>query len=158
MIDAERELYNEGTLARTWQERLREMPIYQPSSTKRRRRHLRPTARTVYGIGGMWLAGLIVTFAAVHVMQMAYQVDHLEQTYSSLITQQQSMGLALSQKTTPYVLSRDARRFHVVLHQPLVVHTRSVVSDTSRRGVGNVLSLWFSQVRRALTGKSATSA
>lgn len=157
MIDAERELSNEGTLARTWQERLREMPNYPPLS-KRRRRRLRQTARTVYWISGMWLAGLIVTFAGVHVMQMAYQVDRLEQTYSSLITQQQSMGLRLSQKTTPYVLNHDARRFHVVLHQPLVVRARTVVTDKTRAGVGNVLSLWFSRVRRALTGKSATSA
>jgi hypothetical protein len=105
----------------------------------------------------MWVLALVVTFSAVHVMEMAYQVDNMQAQYTSLIDQQQTMGAEVSSLTTPYALERDAARFHVVLRAPL--NPRPAVSNIrrhqsiSRSGPLGLIGRIFSGAQRALVGK-----
>lgn len=152
MLDVKRESYSEGTLARTWQERIRETPIAVPT-VRRRRRRLSNAARTVYWIGGMWLLALVVTFAAVHVMQMAYQVDTLESQYSTLINQQQTMGVKISELTTPYALQQDASRLHVVLHAPMIARVQPQRFASQAKAPAGIIGQVFRAVHNALVGR-----
>lgn len=152
MLDVERERYNEGNLARRWERRIHDMPAPKP---RLRRRRLSGFARTVYWIGGMWLAALVVTLGGVHVMQMAYQVDSLNAQYSSLVNRQESLAMEISSLTTPQVLEREAAKYHVTLHTPkvLAIAVQAKKSPNgAKRGSGGIGRM-FNTIKSALVGR-----
>jgi len=151
MLDVKQESYREGTLGRHWEQGLQQSPELAPR-IRRRRRRWSQSARTVYWIAGMWTLALVVTLGAVHVVRMAYQVDALEARYTTLIDQQQTLGVKISELTTPYALQQDALKLHVALHAPLASAPSRKLPATRRSPSGFVAKL-FREVQGALVGR-----
>jgi hypothetical protein len=116
-----------------------------------------PVAQTVYWLGAMWVLGLVVTVAAVYVMQIGYRVDSLQNQYTSLMRQNQAMAVTVSQLTSPSMLQRDAARLHVRLEAPML-SSASPGSATAKStaGHGSLMQAVyhvFQSLRRALVGR-----
>lgn len=155
MLDYEAPLYDEGSLARRWEERIRVQPdVFEPRRARRSRR-LRPIAGTVYWLGLLWFAALIATFAAVHGMQMSYQVDGLQTQYTGLVRQEEGLKAEVAALSSPATLERDARRLKVTMHAPKTVPL--VVSRRGQRapapGYVAIVTRAFRSLRQALTGR-----
>ncbi len=157
MLEPERKPYNDGTLdgslARTWEKRMRQ--VAWPLPRRRLRFRLNARAETVYWIALMWMAALLVTWAAVYVMQLGYRVDAMATAYTHIMRQQQAMGLKISQLTAPARLQREALRLHVTLAAPklpaMIRHPRA--ADSAPAGWLGWIANLFRGIHAALIGR-----
>lgn len=109
---------NEGSLARSWEQRLK--PRMNPSP-KRRRRVMAPWVRPATWIFSLWGGALIASLLAIHVLTMSFQYNQLSQQYTALTRQNQALSAAVATKDTPQALARDAVRLKVPLVEPRIV-------------------------------------
>lgn len=146
---------NEDTLARTWEQRLK--PKTEPHEQRARRRAAAGWLRPAAWIGGLWAGAVVASFLAIHVMTMSYHYDQLNQEYSSLARQNQSLQATLASITTTQALSQDAARLKVNMIAPKSIATAS--GKTSRRlriahgSNGSVISQvtgWMEQFSQSL--------
>lgn len=155
MVDYEAPVYDEGSLARRWEERIRVEPDVLQPGRRRKARHLKPIAGTVYWLGMLWLAALFVTFAAVHVMQMGYRIDALQTQYTGLVRQEQGLKAQVATLSSPLNLERDANRLKVSFRVPktLSVAVRRPVRSRAAFSLTATVRRDFRSLREALTGR-----
>lgn len=131
---------NEESLARDWEQRLQ--PRVEPA-LRPRRRVLAPWVRPVAWIAGLWVAAMVPSALAVHVIAMSYQYDQANQYYSNLTRQNQSLAAAVAQKTSPAALAHDAARLKVTMVQPHPAAVPVAAPRTAHHGsVFSKFSAW----------------
>ncbi len=141
-------MVNEGNLARTWERRLK------PREAPRPRRRLAPWARTAIWLGFLWIGGVVATWLAIEVVMTGYQVDALNNQYTALVRQNQSLKVTVAELTSAATLQKDASKLKVQLvvpKTPLVTSARS--SAPSSPGWLASVSRWIIDLRGALAAR-----
>jgi len=140
---------SEGNLARTWEQRLK--PRVEPRS--RRRRIFIPWAGTVVWIGAVWIGAVIASVLAIHVLTMSYQYDQMNQQYSALVRNNQSLAMSVASLTSVNALQQDAARLKVSMVVPEIqtmtpahMATRSVKSPT----IIEIMTSWIRNMSHSL--------
>ncbi len=140
---------NEGTLARTWEKRLRPRPQSVPQPNPRKWR------KTVLWISSLWAAGMLASVLAIHVMVMGYQVDNLQAQVSQLTRQEQTLSLTVTTLSSPRTLAADAQRMHLTMVTPKV--SAPTVSDEQHTSTHTTWTQLVSQWIGDLHGAVAKS-
>lgn len=123
---------SEGNLARRWEGRLK--PRIEPGDRlATRHRRVAPWVGTVAWLGMLWAGAAMVALIATQVMTMSYHYDQMNQNYSALTRQEQSLQATVATMTSAHALAQDAARLHVVLVVP-----GSTVSHSVARAKGPV--------------------
>jgi hypothetical protein len=137
---------NEGTLARTWEKRLRPKTAPRPNP--------RTWRKTVLWISSLWVAGMVASVLAVHVMVMGYQVDNLQTQFSQLTREQQTLSLTVTTLSSPRSLAQDAQHMHLTMVTPKVIASNRVpaLQTVSAHATWTQLvSQWIGDLHGAVT-------
>lgn len=151
MIDRP-EWYNEGSLARNWERRLKPSRPYTPR-TKRIWRW-KSRASTYGWIVGLWVVGLAATFMAIQVVSMGYRVDALQTRYTNELRQQEALRSQLVGLTTPTALTQQAKTLHVAVTVPEThgAGLRLAASHATNSWIDRAMAA-VRKLRAALVGK-----
>lgn len=150
MVDQNRQwrVENEGSLARTWEKRLK--PHQAPAPQRRRRRVLAPWAKTTGWISMIWAMALVPALLAGHVLMLSYHYDQLNQQYAALTRTNQSLVAAVASKESAGALTRDAAKLKVSLLQPRVEPGPTlVVKQPKPTGLIGQITAWMSGLSHA---------
>lgn len=146
---------NEGNLARTWEQRLK--PKTEPHRQRARRRAPAGWVRPAAWIGGLWAGAVVASFLAIQVMTMSYHYDQMNQEYSSLVRQNQSLQETLASLTSVQALSGDAARLKVSMIEPKSMVTapvktrqRTPLHHASGGSVISQVTGWMEQFSQSL--------
>jgi hypothetical protein len=103
---------NEGNLARTWERRLKPRPHRQPQ-----RRPARWVGWAAW-IGMVWLGAVVAAVLATAVMTQGYRVDQLDQQYTNLIRQNQSLKATVATMVSADQINQRAAQWHLQWTEP----------------------------------------